>query len=115
MISSLNPSAQQFLNNLGLINQQMQQAETELSTGLSVNQASDAPGKMSSNPAGAGQPQLHPQLNTDIAQTSTEVNSGEQAMESAVQLFDQVQTLGAEGDTSTGHRFLQLRPGAAGQ
>lgn len=101
MISSLNPSAQQFLNNLDLINQQMQQAETELSTGLSVNQASDAPGKMSSILQAQASLSSTQQLNTDIAQTNTEVNSGEQAMESAVQLFDQIQTLGSEGDTST--------------
>lgn len=101
MISSLNPSAQQFLNNLGQINQQMQQAQTELSTGLSVNQASDAPDKISAILQARASLSSTQQINTDLAQTSTEVNSGEQALQSAAQLFDQVQTLGAEGDTST--------------
>jgi flagellar hook-associated protein 3 FlgL len=101
MISSLNPSSQQFLNNLSQINQQMQQAETQLSTGLSVNQASDAPGKIPSILEAQASLSSTTQINTDIAQTNTEVNSGEQAMESAVSLFDQVQTLGTEGDTST--------------
>ncbi len=101
MISSLNPSAQQFLINLGQINQQMQQAETELSTGLSVNQASDAPDKISSILQARASLSSTEQINTDIGQTNTEVNTGEQSMESAVQLFDQVQTLGTEGNTST--------------
>ena len=101
MISSLNPYAQQFLNNLGQINQQMQQAQTELSTGLSVNQASDAPDKISAILQARASLSSTQQINTDLAQTSTEVNSGEQALQSAAQLFDQVQTLGAEGDTST--------------
>jgi flagellar hook-associated protein 3 FlgL len=101
MISSLNPSAQQFLINLNQINQQMQQAETELSTGLSVNQASDAPDKISSILQARASLSSTQQVNTDLVQTNTEVNSGEQAMESAVQLFDQVQTLGTEGNTST--------------
>jgi flagellar hook-associated protein 3 FlgL len=101
MITSLNPSAEQFLNNLGQINQQMQQAETQLSTGLSVNQASDAPEKISGIMQAQASLSSTNQINTDIAQTNTEVNSGEQAMESAVQLFDQVQTLASEGNTST--------------
>ena len=95
------PFAQQFLNNLGQINQQMQQAETQLSTGLSVNQASDAPDEISPILQARSDLSTTTQINTDLGQTSTEVNSGEQAMESAVQLFDQIQTLGAEGDTST--------------
>src|SRR5262249_13601621 len=41
------------------------------------------------------------QINTDLGQTSTEVNTAEQTLQSAVQLFDQVQTLGTEGNTST--------------
>jgi flagellar hook-associated protein 3 FlgL len=101
MISSLNPSAQQFLLNLGQINQQMQQAETQLSTGLSVNQASDAPDKISGILQARASLSATQQVNSDMALTNTEVNSGEQTMESAVQLFDQVQTLGTEGNTST--------------
>lgn len=100
MIPTLNPSAQQFIDNLGQINQQMQQAETELSTGLSVNQASDDPDEISPILQARANLSTTTQINTDLGQTSTEVNSGESTLESAVTLFDQVQTLGAEGDTS---------------
>jgi flagellar hook-associated protein 3 FlgL len=101
MISGLNPSTQQFLNNLSLINQQMQQAETQLSTGLSVNQASDAPDKISAILQARANLSSTQQINSDLAQTNTEVNTAEQTLESAVQLFDQAQTLGSEGDTGT--------------
>lgn len=101
MISSLNPSTQQFLNNLDLINQQMEQAQTQLSTGLSVNQASDAPDKISEILQARADLSSTQQVNTDLAQTTTEVNTAEQTLESAAQLFDQVQTLGSEGDAST--------------
>ncbi len=101
MISSLNPDAQQFVNNLSQINQQMQQAETELSTGLSVNQASDAPDEISAILQARANLSSTQQVNSDLSQTSTEVNTAEQTLESAVQLFDQVQTLGSEGSTGT--------------
>lgn len=101
MISSLNPDAQQFLNNVGVIGQQMQQAETQLSTGLAVNQASDAPDEISPILQARAQLDTTQQINTDLGQTTTEVNSAQQALQTATQLFDQVQTLGAEGDTST--------------
>lgn len=101
MISSLNPTAQQFVNHLRQINQQMQQAQTQLSTGLAVNQASDAPDKISAILQARASLSSTQQINSDLAQTNTEVNTGEQTLESAVQLFDKVQTLGAEGNTST--------------
>jgi len=101
MISTLNPSTQQFLNNLSLIDQQMQQAQTELSTGLRVNQVSDAPDEVSAILEARAGLSAAQQINTDLGQTTTEVNTGEQSLESAVTLFDQVQTLGAEGDTAT--------------
>lgn len=101
MIPGLNPSAQQFLNNLGAIDQQMQQAQTELSTGLRVNQVSDAPDEVSAILEARASLSVTQQINTDLQSTTTEVNTGEQSLESAVTLFDQVQTLGAEGDTAT--------------
>lgn len=101
MISSLNPNAQQFVNNLGQINRQMQQAETQLSTGLSVNQASDAPDKISAILQARANLSSTQQINSDLAQTTTEVNTAEQTLESVVQLFNQVQTLGSEGSTGT--------------
>ena len=101
MISSLNPDTQQFLNNVAAINQQMQQAQTELSTGLAVNQASDAPDEISPILQARAELSATQQINTDLGQTTTEVDSAQQALQSAVQLFDQVQSLGAEGYTST--------------
>lgn len=101
MISTLNPNAQQFLNNLGVINQQMQQAQTQLSTGLAVNQASDAPDEISPILKTRAELSATQQINTDLNQTTTEVNSAQDALQSATQLFDQVQSLGAQGNSGT--------------
>lgn len=101
MISSLDPSTQQFLNNLRQINQQMQQAQTQLSTGLRVNHASDAPDEISAILQARASLSQTQQINTNLGMFNTEVNSGQQALQDAVQLFDQVQTLGAQGDSNT--------------
>ena len=101
MISSLNPNTQQFLNNLNQISDQMDQAQTQVTTGLAVNQVSDAPDVVSTLLATRASLSSRSRLSSNLEEFGTEVNTGEQALQSAVTLFDQVQTLGAEGATST--------------
>jgi len=43
MISGLSPSNDQFVASLNILQTNLSQAEEQLSSGLSVNQASDAP------------------------------------------------------------------------
>ena len=43
MISGLSPSNEQFLASLNILQNNLSQADEQLSSGLSVNQASDAP------------------------------------------------------------------------
>src|SRR5215469_15669371 len=101
MISSLNPSGQQFLNNLNRINQQMQKAQTEVASGLKITQVSDDPDQISQLLQARANLSAAQQIGTNLVQTKSETDAGEQAMESAVQLFDRVQTLAAEGNNTT--------------
>lgn len=101
MISSLNPRTQQFLNNLNQISNQMNQAQTQVTTGLRVTQVSDAPDVISTLLAARASLSSTQDISSNLGQFGTEVDAGEQALQSAVTLFDQVQTLGAEGNTST--------------
>jgi len=101
MISTLTPATQQFIDNLAQINQQMQQAQNQLSTGLRVNQVSDAPDEISTILEARANLSSTQQINTDLGQFSTEVNAGQQALQTAVQVLDQVQTLASEGDSGT--------------
>ncbi|MGA3185667.1 MAG: hypothetical protein ABSF22_01025 [Bryobacteraceae bacterium] len=101
MVSSLQPLTQEFLNNVNRIGVEMSQAQTQLSTGLKVNVVSDSPDVISpllQAQANLGSAQ---QVTSNLGMVSTEVNTGEQSMETAVSLMDQVQTLSAEGATST--------------
>jgi flagellar hook-associated protein 3 FlgL len=101
MVSGLNPQSQQFLNNINEISAEMTQAQTQLSTGLKVNVVSDNPDVISTLLQARANFNSAQQISTNLGQVSTEVNTGEQALENATSLMDQVQTLSAEGATST--------------
>ena len=101
MVSSLNPRSQEFLNNINRISAQMTEAQTQLSTGLKVNVVSDNPDVISTLLQARANLNSAQQVGTNLGQVNTEVNTGEQALESATTLYDQVQTLSAEGTTST--------------
>ena len=100
MVSSLNPQSQEFLNNINRISAEMTQAQTQLSTGLKVNVVSDNPDVISALLQARANLNSTQQISTNLGQVSTEVNTGEQSLENATSLYDQVQTLSAEGTTS---------------
>ncbi len=101
MITSLSPSAQQFLNNITRISSRMQQAQQQLSTGLKMTQVSDVPDQVSILLQARASLSSTQQIQSNLSRFTTETDAGEQALQSAVTLFDQVQTLAAEGNTST--------------
>jgi flagellar hook-associated protein 3 FlgL len=101
VISFLNPSGQQFLNNLNRINQQTQTAQAEVASGLKVTQVSDSPDQVSLLLQARANLSATQQIATNLGQTKAETDAGEQALENAVQLFDRVQTLAAQGNNST--------------
>jgi flagellar hook-associated protein 3 FlgL len=101
MISSLNASDQQFLNNLGVVQQRLSTDELQLSSGLKMAQVSDDPDQVSTLLQARASLATSQQVSTNLGLVTTEVNGGEQALETAVTQFDQVQTLSAEANTST--------------
>lgn len=101
MITSLSPSAQQFLNNLSQIDDRMQQAQQQVSTGLKMTHVSDAPDQVSDLLQARASLSSTQQIQTNLSSFTTEVGAGEQALQNSVTLFDKVQTLAATGDSST--------------
>jgi flagellar hook-associated protein 3 FlgL len=101
MVSSLQPSKQEFLNSVNRIALEMTQAQTQLSTGLKVNVVSDSPDVISPLLQAQANLSTAQQITSNLGVVSTEVNTGEQSIATAVSLYDQVQTLSAEGATST--------------
>ena len=101
MLSNLNPAYQQFLNNLNQISDRMAQAQQQVSSGLKITQVSDAPDSIALLLQADANLSATNQSLSNLGQVKTEVDAGEQALQSAVSLFDQVQTLGAQGNTDT--------------
>ena len=97
MLPPINPSGQQFLNAVNNIQQNLSTAQLQLSSGLKVNQPSDAPDQLSPIL------QLHAsiQANTD-AQTSlgtaqANVDASQTALSNGVTLLQQASVFATEG------------------
>jgi flagellar hook-associated protein 3 FlgL len=101
MISGLNASNQAFVNSLDQITQQLDNDQLEVSSGISMQQPSDAPDQVSELLQARASLASSQQISTNLTSVTTEVNTGEQSLESAVQLFDQAQTLAATAATGT--------------
>ncbi|HEX5227572.1 MAG TPA: flagellin [Bryobacteraceae bacterium] len=97
MISSLDPTRQNFLAGLDQIQQRLQTAQTELTTGLQINKVSDAPSQIASLWQLNSQIDQTQQIDTNLGQVQTEVNTAESSLQSAVTLVDQAATYGAQG------------------
>jgi flagellar hook-associated protein 3 FlgL len=100
-LSALNPVNQQFVNNLSNITQDISNDELDITSGVDMRNLSDNPDEISSLLQTRAQLSATQQVSTDLGMYTTEVNTGESSLQSAVQLFTQVQTLAAEGATGT--------------
>lgn len=101
MISSLDPASQNFLAGLNQIQQKLQTTQTELTTGLQINNVSDAPSEIADIWQLNSELDQTNQIDTNLGQVQTEVNTAESSLESAVTLVDQAATYGAEGASDT--------------
>ena len=100
MISSLDPSAIAFLNNLNRIGDRMERVQRQLSTGFRVARVSDSPPDISTLLVAKANLDATQQIQANLSRFQVETDAAEQTLSTAVRLFDQVSTLGAEGDTS---------------
>ncbi len=99
--TTLSPQNQEFVNNLNRIGTELNTDELDISSGVRMQQVSDFPDQVSELLQARAALSASQQISTNLTGVTTEVNTGEQTLQSAVQLFDQVQTLAAEGATGT--------------
>lgn len=101
MISGVNASNQQFLASLNILQNDLSQADEQLSTGLRVNHASDAPQSIQDifeSRAALGQASQSVQ-NLNIIQG--QVQAADQAVQGAIGLLNQAVSLGTQGASSS--------------
>lgn len=96
-LSNLNPSGQQFLNGLNQIAERLDRTQRQITSGLRFANVSDDPDQVSVLLQARASLDASQQIQTNLGRVKSEVDMGEQSINSATQLFDQVQTIGAEG------------------
>lgn len=101
MIPTLNPFDQQYLNNLEGIRERMERAQRQMSTGVRVEKVSDDPDQVSTLLSSRASLAGVEQIQSNLGRVTAEVNAGEQALQTAVQLFERARTLGAQGANGT--------------
>jgi flagellar hook-associated protein 3 FlgL len=101
MIPTLNPFDQQYLNNLDRVSKRMESAQQQMSTGLKVSKVSDDPDQVSTLLSARASLAGAEQIQSNLGRVTAETDAGEQALESAVQLFERARTLGAQGANGT--------------
>ncbi len=101
MISSLSSANQAFVYSVDQITQQLDNDQLEVSSGVSMQQPSDAPDQVSELLQARAALASSQQISTNLSSVTAEVNTGEQSLETAVTLFTQVQTLAASAATGT--------------
>ena len=101
MISGLSASNDQFLASLNILQSNLDQANEELSSGLRVNQASDAPQSVQDifeTRSALGQAN---QTTQNLTSIQGQVQSADSAVQTAIQLLNQAVSLGTQGASST--------------
>jgi len=99
MISTLDPASQQFLNSLNQIQQRADRAQLQLSSGLRIATVSDAPDQVSQLLQTKATLSAAQQIDQNLVNVKAQVDSSETALQSAVSLVEQAQTLGAQGQS----------------
>jgi flagellin-like hook-associated protein FlgL len=96
MTPSINSNTAMFLSDLGQIENRMSTAEQQLSTGLRVSVASDAPDEISSILQLRAQISGVQQTQENLSDATPQVDAGENAIQQAIQLLDTATSLGTE-------------------
>ena len=101
MIRSINGQADQFLADLERIQNSTERAQRQMTSGLRVAEPSDAPDQVSQILKVRASLALAQQRQSNLSLTKTEVDTAEQALQTAVQVVERGATLAAQGATGT--------------
>lgn len=101
MIPSINPANDIFLANLEHIEARISKAQQQITSGLRVTTASDAPDQISSIVLLRSRIAGVEQTQKNLAAVSPAVNGADDAIQQAIQLLDTATTLGTQAATGT--------------
>ncbi len=101
MISGLSASNQQFLTSLNILQNNLNQANEQLSSGLSVNQASDAPQSVQDIFVTRSELGQANQTVQNLTTIQGQVQTADSAVQQAIQILTQAISLGSQGSNSS--------------
>src|SRR6267142_238245 len=97
MLQSLDPKREQFLAALQSLDQRINRAQQQISSGVRISQPSDDPGALGDVFQLSSDLGRVSQISTNLHNVQGEVNTAEGVLESATTLLDQIRSLGAQG------------------
>jgi flagellar hook-associated protein 3 FlgL len=112
MFPSINSNATAFLSNMQQIQSRISTDEQQLSSGLKVSVASDAPDQISTILQLRAQMSGVQQTQENLATVGPQVSNGEESIQQAIQVLDTATSLATQGagDTLTATQRLNLLP-----
>jgi len=101
MILNINGAAQSYLADLDRTQQQINQAQAQVSSGYRIASPSDDPAAVPSIIELQSEIAMNQQVQSNLSGVSSELGSADSALQSAVQAVNQALTLATEGANST--------------
>ncbi|HBY62963.1 MAG TPA: hypothetical protein DEH78_24330 [Solibacterales bacterium] len=101
MIDSLSPDTQRFLRQVSGLQERINSAHQQITSGLKLSAPSDSPDQVGSLLLLRAEMERNTQIKANLDRFKTEVDTAEGVMASAVRILDRVRTLGAQGATFT--------------
>jgi flagellar hook-associated protein 3 FlgL len=97
----LNPGTNLFLAGINQIEQRLSKAEREVTSGIRISFASDAPDQLDTVLQIRSDQAQNQQVQTNLGLAQTDAQSADTVLSSAIQLLDSATQLGAQGANST--------------
>jgi flagellar hook-associated protein 3 FlgL len=113
MVNILSPANEQFVNNVDLIQQRLNQATQQLSSGYRIQQASDDPSVLGDLFQTRSDLARVTQVDKNLSLVKAEVTTADGSVQSAIQLLDNVRSLAVQGANTT--TSAQQQTALAGQ
>jgi flagellar hook-associated protein 3 FlgL len=101
MINSVDPQNALFLNGISRIEATIAQANSQVSSGLSINQASDSPDQIGTLLQLRANQLHNSQIQSNLTLAQTNAQAADNALSSSVLLMDTATSLATEGATAT--------------
>lgn len=109
MISGLNPTNQQFVDSVSNLETRLQNVEVQASSGLRVNQASDAPQEVGDIFQTRSTLAQLTQAQQNLTTVQAQVNAADSTLQTSIEVLQQATTLATQAASSTTTPTQQLQ------